>query len=97
MDRIFHHDDTMYEAATKAYVKSDGYAYEDSKCTIKMLPEVLEDLFVRGLIIVDSAGVMYKPVSCKIAAKVVTVTYATTDGSTPTTAKLATVKAEPVT
>ena len=27
MDRIFHHDDTMYEAATKVYVKSDGYAY----------------------------------------------------------------------
>ena len=24
MDRIFHHDDTMYEAATKVYVKSDG-------------------------------------------------------------------------
>ena len=29
MDRIFHHDDTMYEAATKVYVKTDGYAYSD--------------------------------------------------------------------
>lgn len=94
MDRIFHHDDTMYEAATKVYAKSDGYAYEDSKCTVKILPEVLENLFYRGLIVVDSAGVMYRPVSCKIAAKVVTITYATADASTPTTAKLATVKAE---
>ena len=89
MDRIFHHDDTMYEAET------DGYAYSDSKCTVKIPADVLEDLFVRGMIIVDSAGVMYKPISCKTAAKVITVTYATTD-TTPTAAKLATVKADPV-
>ena len=76
MDRIFHHDDTMYEAATKVYVKTDGYAYSDSKCTVKIPADVLEDLFVRGMIVVDSAGVMYKPISCKTAAKVVTVTYA---------------------
>lgn len=95
MDRIFHHDDTMYEAATKVYVKTDGYAYSDSKCTVKIPADVLEDLFVRGMIVVDSAGVMYKPISCKTAAKVITVTYATTD-TTPTAAKLATVKADPV-
>lgn len=94
MDRIFHHDDTMYEASTKVYVKTDGYAYEDSKCTVKITADVLEDLFVRGMIVVDSTGVMYKPISCKIASKVCTVTYATTD-TTPTAAKLATVKADP--
>lgn len=95
MERIFHHDDTMYEASIKVYVKTDGYAYSDKECKNKISAEVLEDLFYRGLIIVDSAGVMYKPISCKIASKVVTVTYATTD-STPTAAKLATVKADPV-
>ena len=46
------------------------------------------------MVVIDTAGVAYKPISCKVAAKVVTVTYATTD-TTPTTAKLATVKAEP--
>lgn len=95
MERIFHHDDTMYEAATKVYAKADGYAYNDAKFTEKVPADVLEDLFVRGLIVVDAAGVMYKPISCKIAAKVVTVTYATTDSSTTTSAKLATVKADP--
>ena len=57
MDRIFHHDDTMYEAATKVYVKSDGYAYLEEGFKTKVSADVLEDLFVRGLIIVDT-GVM---------------------------------------
>lgn len=91
MDRIFHHDDTMYEAATKVYAKSDGYAYYESDCKTKVPADVLEDLFVRGLIIVDT-GVMYKPVSFKVASKVATVTYVKTNSSTVTTADLATVK-----
>lgn len=91
MDRIFHHDDTMYEAATKVYAKSDGYAYYESDCKTKVPADVLEDLFVRGLIIVDT-GVMYKPVSFKVASKVATVTYVKTNSSTATTADLATVK-----
>lgn len=91
MDRIFHHGDTMYEAATKVYAKSDGYAYYESDCKTKVPADVLEDLFVRGLIIVDT-GVMYKPVSFKVASKVATVTYVKTNSSTATTADLATVK-----
>lgn len=91
MDRIFHHGDTMYEAATKVYAKSDGYAYYESDCKTKVPADVLEDLFVRGLIIVDT-GVMYKPVSFKVASKVATVTYVKTNSSTSTTADLATVK-----
>ena len=79
MDRIFHHDDTIYEAATKVYAKTDGYAYFEADYKTKVPADVLEDLFVRGLIIVD-AGIMYKPVSLK------------TNSSTSTTADLATVK-----
>ena len=96
MDRIYHHDDTMYVAGTKVYVssKNDGFAYADSKCTEKIKAEVLERLFYEGLIIVDSTGVSYKPISCKVAAKVATIAYATTDSSTTTAAKLATVKSE---
>lgn len=91
MERVFHHDDTMYEAATKVYAKSDGYAYYESTYKTKVPADVLEDLFVRGLIIVDS-DIMYKPVSFKVASKVATVTYVKTDGTTATTAVLATVK-----
>lgn len=91
MERVFHHDDTMYEAATKVYAKSDGYAYLEEDFKTKVPADVLEDLFIRGLIIVDT-GVMYKPVSFKVASKVATVTYVKTNSSTATTADLATVK-----
>lgn len=46
------------------------------------------------MLIVDSTGVMYKPISLKVASGVATVTYATTDTTSATTAKLATVKSE---
>ena len=78
MERVFHHDDTMYEAATKVYAKSDGYAYLEEDFKTKVPADVLEDLFIRGLIIVDT-GVMYKPVSFKVASKVATVTYVKTN------------------
>ena len=94
MDRIYHHDDTMYEAATKVYAKSDGYAYLESDFKTKISADVMKDLFVRGMLIVDSTGVMYKPISLKVTSGVATVTYATTDTTSATTAKLATVKSE---
>ena len=96
MVRIFHHDDTMYEAATKVYVKTDGYAYFEPDFKTKVSTPVMEDIFVRGMLVVDSTGVMYKPISCKTVSGVATVTYVTTDSTTATTAKLATVKSEAV-
>ena len=94
MERIFHHDDTMYEAATKVYAKTGGYAYLEPEFVTKISADVMTDLFVRGMIVVDSSGVMYKPISCKVSSGVATVTYATTDSASATTAKLATVKSE---
>lgn len=94
MDRIYHQSDSMYVAATKVYAKTDGFAYADSDRTIKISAEDLHDVFVRGMIVVDSAGVEYIPISCKVANNVATVTYVTTDSTTATTAKLATVKSE---
>jgi len=91
MDRVFHHDDTMYEAATKVYVKTDGYAYLESDFKTKVSADVLEELFIRGLLIVDS-GVTYKPVSLKVVSKVATVTYVKTNGTTATQGDLATAK-----
>ena len=96
MDRVFHHDYTMYEAATKVYAKTDGFAYFESDFKTKVPTPVMEDVFVRGMLVVDSTGVMYKPISCKTASGVATVTYVTTDSTTATTAKLATVKSEAI-
>lgn len=80
-------------AVRKVYAKADGVAYAESTFKTKLTPDELEDAFFKGMIVIDAAGVAYHPISCKVASKVVTVTYATTD-TTPTAAKLATVKAE---
>lgn len=90
MDRIFHHDDTMYEAATKIYVKT-GNGYIDSACTVAVTADQMQDIFNRGMIIVDGS-VQYLPVSLSVASNKVTVTYVKTNSSTATTADLATVK-----
>lgn len=78
---------------TKADGVADGVAYAESTFKTKLTPDELEDAFYKGMVVIDAAGVAYRPISCKVDSKVVTVTYATTD-TTPTAAKLATVKAE---
>lgn len=75
MDRIYHHDDTMYVATTKIYVKSgDTYAYADSAKKEKIKAEVLQDLFHEGLIIVDGTT-EYTPVSFDLTEGVASLTY----------------------
>lgn len=75
MDRIYHHNDTMYVAATKIYVKSgDTYAYADSAKNEKIKAKVLQDLFHEGLIIVDGTT-EYTPVSFDLTEGVASLTY----------------------
>lgn len=94
MEKITKRFDNVYDVAGIVYTKaSDAYAYADKKCTTKILTVDLQDAFRNGLIIVDAAsGIEYLPVSCAVASNIATVTYVTTDGTTATTAKLATVK-----
>ena len=91
MKKTYLNSDDINVAARKVYAKADGYAYIESNFKTKVTAEELEDAFVKGLIIVAD-GAQYKPISCKVANKVATVTYVTADASTATTAKLATVK-----
>lgn len=84
-------------AVRKVYANADGVAYAESTFKTKLTPDELEDAFYKGMVVIDTADVAYRPISCKVAPKVVTVTYATTDATTDTTstaAKLTTVKAE---
>ena len=85
MEIIRMNADDRNVAARKIYAKADGVAYIDKTLKVKATPAELE----------DTAGVMYRPISCKNASETVTVTYVTTDTTSATTAKLATVKAEP--
>ena len=94
MDKIYNDFDDTNVAVRKVYVKTDGFAYVDSACKTKITADALYNIFIKGMIIVDSTGVEYKPISCKVASGVTTITYVTTDSSAATTAKLATVKSK---
>lgn len=94
MEKVYNDFYDKNIAVRKVYAKTgDTYAYADSKFKTKISCEDLHNAFVKGMVIVDAAGVEYLPISCKVESKVATVTYATTD-TTPTTAKLATIKSE---
>lgn len=95
MEIIRMNADDRNVAARKIYVKADGVAYLDKTLKVKATPAELEDAYIKGMLVVDTAGVMYRPISCKNASDTVTVTYVTTDTTSATTAKLSTVKAEP--
>ena len=95
MEKIYEHADDLHVRVRKVYAKtSDPYAYADAKFTVKISASDLRNAFLKGMIVVDAAGVEYKPISCKVVSNVATITYVTTDPSTATTAKLATVKSE---
>lgn len=97
MDVIHMNAKDVHVATRKIYVKADGVAYTDSTLKVKTTPDELEDAYIKGMLVVDAAGVMYHPTGCKKVSGTVTVTYVTTDTASATTAKLATVKAEPTT
>lgn len=97
MEVIRMNADDRNVAARKIYAKADGVAYTDSALKVKATPDELEDAYIKGMLVVDTAGIMYHPTGCKKISGTVTVTYVTTDTASATTAKLATVKAEPTT
>ena len=92
MEKIYINANDRNVAARRVYVKADGIGYAEEDFKTKITADELRDAFIKGLVIVDTAGVEYLPVSCKVASNVATVTYVTTDSTTATTAKLATVK-----
>ena len=92
MNRIFQDSEDQHVVATLVYKKTgDAYAYSDAATTVKINAATLKDLFEKGAIVVEGA-VEYKPVSFGIASTVGTLTYVKTDGTTATTAVLATLK-----
>ena len=95
MDNIFMNVTDKNIAARKVYTKAaDTFAYANADCTEKISAVDLQDAFIKGMVIVDATGIHFLPVSCEIKKNVATVTYVTTDSTTSTTAKLATVKSE---
>lgn len=90
MERIYEDANDQHVVGTFVYVKT-GKAYSDDECKVGIVAEALKDIFYKGAVIVDTKK-EYKPVSMTETSGTVTLTYVTTDSSTATTAKLATVQ-----
>lgn len=94
MDKIYERSNDLHVRGTYIYKKAnDSYAYSDSATTKKIDADTLKDLFLKGAVVVDGT-VNYHPVSFGIASNVGTLTYVKTDGTTATTAVLATLVSE---
>ena len=94
MDNIYEQGKDLHVRGTYIYAKTgDSYAYLNSGKTEKINAATLKDLFLKGAVIVDG-DVQYKPVSLSVSNDVATLTYVKTNGTTATTADLATLKSE---
>ena len=94
MAKIYEHADDLHVVARMIYKKTgDAYAYSDSAKTVKVDAVTLEDMFLKGLIVVAGDN-QYKPTGLTVADGVATITYVTADGTTATTAVLATLASE---
>jgi len=91
-NKVFECAEDLHIKAKLVYVGADGVAYSDEKMTMPILGVVLEDMFMKGLLVV-AGSVMYQPVGLSIDTdnNVTTVTYVKADATTATTAVLATV------
>ena len=86
--------DDQHVLCTYVYAKAnDAYAYSDSATKLKITAAELTELFENGLVIVNGTT-KYKAVSYSVAGGVGTLTYVTADGTTATTAVLATLKSK---
>lgn len=92
MDKIFNQAKDKNVATIKVYAKAnDAYAYSDSANTKKIDAATLQDLFLKGCVVI-SGDDTFAPVGLNVDADVATLTYVKADTTTATTAVLATVK-----
>ena len=57
MEIIRMNADDRNVAARKIYAKADGVAYLDKTLKVKTTPAELEDAYIKGMLVVDTAGV----------------------------------------
>ena len=91
-NKVYEKSTDLHVRGTYIYVKTgEVYAYADSAKSVKIDATTLQDLFLKGAIIVDGT-VSYKPVSFGITSTVGIMTYVKTNSTTATVADLAVIK-----
>lgn len=94
MTKVYERYEDLHVRKTYIYVKeNDVYAYADSDKKVKISAEDLNNLFLKGVVIVDGTT-EYLPTSYVISSKVGTMTYVKADTTTAATAVLTTLKSK---
>ena len=93
MDKVFEHANDLHVRAIYVYKKaSETAAYVDSAFSVKFKTSELKDAFLKGAVI-NVSGKLYKPVGYSEASNVGSVTYIVPNGTTATSADIATLSA----
>ena len=91
MDKIFQRAEDKNVAAVIIYKKTaETYAYVDSAYTTKFTTSALKNAFLKGAVIMLGTDSYATPVSFGVSSSVGFVTYITPNGTTATSADIAT-------
>ena len=95
MDKLTIRAEDKYVAVRYIYNKAnDSYAYADADCTTKLTTSELKNAFLKGAVIVlaSDAG-LAKPIQYSVSESVGSVTYIVPNGTTATSADIASLSA----
>lgn len=90
VDRIpMRAEDKNYAAQIIYKKESEDYAYTDAACTIKFTTSALKNAFLKGAVILLDSGAYAIPVGYSETTSVGSVTYIVPNGTTATSADIA--------
>jgi len=88
MDKIYQRSKDVYVSATLIYPYSGG-AYTDKEHATQYTTSQLVDAFEQGALVQVDENVYATPVGCSIASDIATITYIVANGTTATSADIA--------
>lgn len=74
MNKIYERSEDLHVRATIIYVGDDDKAYEDPDCTVGISAENLQNLFLKGVVVMHPDGFMLKPFACAMSGDAVVLT-----------------------
>lgn len=95
MTKLFEQAKDLHVVATYIYKKAnEAKAYKDAACTVQYKTSELKEVFLKGAIIVlPSDGGFVKPIQYSVSNSIGSVSYITPNGTTATSADIASLAA----
>lgn len=90
MVKIYEDANEQHVCAVKVFKKSgQTKAYADADCTVQFKTSELENVFIKGALIVLEDGTLAKPVGFSVSSNIGTISYIVPNGTTATSADIA--------